>query len=114
MSTASNPSASSGPASLCDDRCDDRTNDSANASADILDSEGLQSELELPRHDEHSIYHNGKTFKCGKACPAKQKDRTPYTWYWTYREEIYEDKQRRWMYVPCWKDKKFVHFTQTF
>ena len=81
--------------------------------ADIsMGSGGLQSQLELPKHDEHSIYHGDKIFKRGKARPAKRRDRSPNTWYWQYGEEIYEDNQRRWMCEPCWEDKKFTHYTQ--
>ena len=81
--------------------------------ADIsMGSGGLQSQLELLKHDEHSIYHGDKIFKRGKARPAKRRDRSPNTWYWQYGEEIYEDNQRRWMCEPCWEDKKFTHYTQ--
>jgi hypothetical protein len=88
--------------------------DLANDVADIsLASEDAQSQLKLPEHDQHSIRHSDRTFKRGKARPAKQRERSPNTWYWKYREEIYESKQRRWLYEYCWKDKKFIHYSQT-
>lgn len=83
------------------------------ADIDIGSSEGTQSQLDLPEHDEHSINHEGKTYKRGKARPAKRRDRSPNTWYWKYGEEISEDRRRRWMCEPCWERKKFTHYCQT-
>jgi len=46
--------------------------------ADISIGTGdTQSQLELPQHDKHSIYHNNKTYKRGKARPAKRRDKSP-------------------------------------
>jgi hypothetical protein len=85
--------------------------------ADIsIGSEGQQSQfegLELPEHNEHSIYHGDKTYKRGKARPAKRRDRPHNAWYWKHGEEISEDKQRHWMCELCWKSKKFTHYAQT-
>ena len=68
--------------------------DLANDVADIsLASEGTQSQLELPEHDELFICHGGGMFKRGEARPAKQRERSLNTWYWKHGEEIYEDKQ---------------------
>ena len=106
MSSGTKSIASSIPTSPCPASLRDLASESA-------DSGGLQSQLELPKHDEHSIYCDDKVFKRGKACPAKQRDRCPNTWYWKHGEEIYDDKQRRWMCEPCWEDKKFTHYSQT-
>jgi hypothetical protein len=58
-----------------------------------IDSGGTLSqfeELELLEHDEHNIHYRGKTYKRGKACLAKQRDRSPQIWYWNHGEEIAE------------------------
>jgi len=81
-----------------------------------IESERLQSqieEFELPEHDDYSIYDDGKTYKRGKARPAKQRDRSLNTWYWEHGEGIFEDKKRRWMCEACWKIKKFIHYAET-
>ena len=81
-----------------------------------IESERLQSqieEFELPEHDDCSIYDDGKTYKRGKARPAKQRDRSLNTWYWEHGEGIFEDKKRRWMCEACWKIKKFIHYAET-
>jgi hypothetical protein len=54
-----------------------------------------------------------RTYKRGKARPAKQRDRSLNTWYRKHGEEVSEDKQRRWMCELCWKTKKFTHYAQT-
>ena len=78
-----------------------------------IGSEGAVSQAELPEHDELSIQHGGKTYKRGKARPAKRKERSPNAWYWKHGEELSEGKQRRWMCEPCWEAKKFTHFAVT-
>jgi hypothetical protein len=84
--------------------------------SDITDNstgtEDIQSQIELPEHDEHFIYHGNKTYKRGKALLAKRRDRSLNAWYWNYGEEISEDKQKRWMCEPCWEVKKFSHYSQ--
>jgi hypothetical protein len=89
----------------------------ANEFAEVsIDSGGTLSqfeELELPEHDEHNIHYGGKTYKRGKARPAKRRDRSPQIWYWNHGEEIAEGNQRRWMCEPCWKTKTFTHYAQT-
>lgn len=78
--------------------------------ADISISEGAVSQVELPNHDENCIYDGDKTYKRGKARPAKRRDRSPNAWYWKHGEELSEDNRRRWMCEPCWEVQKFTHF----
>jgi hypothetical protein len=86
----------------------------ASDNADIsIGTEDTQSQIELPEHDEHTIYHRGKTYKRGKARPAKRRDRSPNAWYWDHGEEICEDGRNRWMCEPCWEAKNFTHYSQT-
>ena len=59
------------------------------------------SQAELPEHDELSIQHGDKTYKRGKARPAKQNERPSNAWYWKHGEELSEGQQRRWMCEPC-------------
>ena len=40
-----------------------------------------QSQIELPEHDEHLISYDGITYKCGKARPAKRREKSPHAWY---------------------------------
>ena len=50
----------------------------ANNIVDIsIDTEDTQSQLKLPEHDEHSIYHSSKTYKRGKIRPVKRRDKSP-------------------------------------
>src|SRR5204863_630410 len=67
----------------------------------------------LPKHDQHSIHHAGKTYKRGKARSAKQRDRSPNAWYWKYGEELSEAGGRRWMSELCWEAGTFVHYSTT-
>ena len=67
---------------------------------------------ELPKHDEHNIYFDGKIFKRGKERPATQRDKSPRAWYWKHAEEITEGKKKFWVCTRCWKDKVFTHFSQ--
>ena len=53
-------------------------------------SEGATSQAELLEHDELSIQHGDKTYKRGKARPAKQNERPSNAWYWKHREELSE------------------------
>jgi hypothetical protein len=73
-----------------------------------------KTDPELPRHDEHNIYFDGKTFKRGKERPATRRDKSPRAWYWKHAEEITEDKKKFWMCTRCWEDKepRFIIFTQ--
>lgn len=73
------------------------------------------SQLELPEHDEHSIHHGGKSYKRGKARPAKRRDtsKSPNAWYWKHGEEISEDGRKRWMCEACWEAKSFTHYAHT-
>ena len=49
----------------------------ANNIADIsIGTEDTQSQLKLSEHDKHSIYHNNKTYKRGKARPPKRKKKS--------------------------------------
>jgi hypothetical protein len=75
-------------------------------------TEDIQHQMGLPDHDEHHIYHDSKTYKRGKAQPAKRRDRSPTAWYWNHGEEISEDKKKFWMCTPCWEAKEFTHYTQ--
>ena len=103
--TSNAPSASTSPCDLASDVADFS-----------IGSEGARSqveELDLPEHNDYSIYHGDRTYKRGKARLAKQRDRSLNTWYWKYGEEISEDKQRRWMCKICWEAKKFTHYAQT-
>ena len=86
----------------------------ANDFADTsVGSEGEQSMLELPEHNENYIYHDDKTYKRRKARPAKKRARSPNTWYWKHGEEISEGNQRRWKCEPCWMAQRFTHYAQT-
>jgi hypothetical protein len=79
--------------------------------SDIADDDA-QSQIELPEHDEHYIYHNSKTYKRAQARPAERRDRSPNAWYWNHGEEISEDGRKRWKCKPCWEAKKFTHYTE--
>jgi hypothetical protein len=53
----------------------------ANEIAEVsIDSGGTLSQFEklkLLKHNEHNIHYRGKTYKRGKARPAKRRDRSP-------------------------------------
>ena len=66
-----------------------------------MGSEGATSQAELPEHDELSIQHGGKTYKRGKARPARQREKPSNAWYWKHGEEVSKDGQRRWICEPC-------------
>ena len=84
----------------------------ASDTAISIGTEDTQSQIELPEHDEHSIYHCDKTYKRGKARPAKRRNNSSIAWYWSHGEEISENGRKRWMCEPCWEAKKFTHYTQ--
>jgi hypothetical protein len=66
--TSNAPSASTSPCDLASDVADFS-----------IGSEGARSqveELDLPEHDDYSIYHGDRTYKRGKARLAKQRDRS--------------------------------------
>ena len=69
------------------------------------------SKAKLPKHDQHSIHHAGKTYKRGKARSAKQRDRSPNAWYWKHGEELSEAGTKRWMCEPCWEAGSFIHYS---
>ena len=69
------------------------------------------SKATLPKHDQHSIHHAGKTYKRGKARPAKQRDRSPNAWYWKHGEELSEAAAKRWMCELCWEAGSFIHYS---
>ena len=74
------------------------------------------SKATLPKHDEHSIHHAGKTYKRGKARSAKQRDKSPNAWYWKHGEELSEagaKAAKRWMCELCWDAGSFVHYSTT-
>ena len=91
------------------------TGSTAPSTGDIADltSEGTASQSTLPEHDEHSIYHGGKTYKRGKTRPARKRDRSPNAWYWKHGEELSEDQNKRWMCEPCWEANTFTHYANT-
>ena len=74
------------------------------------DTESHGEEPGLPEHNEHCIFHRGKTYKRGDARPAKQRGRPLTAWYWKYGEEIAEGMNERWMCKPCWGDQKFTSY----
>jgi hypothetical protein len=51
-------------------------NEVTNLSIGSEDAPSQFEEPELPEHNEHNIRHGGKVYKWGKACPAKQRDRS--------------------------------------
>ena len=79
-----------------------------------IGSDDDQSQTELPEYDEHSIQHDGMSYKRGTSRSAKRRDRSPNAWYWKHGEEISQadNNEVRWKCEPCWEAKKFMHFTR--